>query len=75
MDRSNPAHPVDSFKAARGLYIGGTWRAATGGGTIPVLDPATEGVLAEVPDATLAGVFNMGGSAVTSYVSILERAQ
>ncbi len=27
----------------------------------------------QVKDATLAGVFNMGGSAVSSYVSILER--
>jgi acetyl-CoA C-acetyltransferase len=27
----------------------------------------------QVPDATLAGVFNMGGAAVASYVSILER--
>lgn len=29
----------------------------------------------QVPDASLAGVFNMGGSAVASYVSILERAR
>ncbi|ATE61353.1 acetyl-CoA acetyltransferase [Thauera sinica] len=29
----------------------------------------------QVAGARLAGVFNMGGSAVTSYVSILERAQ
>jgi len=27
----------------------------------------------QVPGATLAGVFNMGGSAVANYVSILER--
>jgi acetyl-CoA C-acetyltransferase len=27
----------------------------------------------QVPDAKLAGVFNMGGAAVTSYVSLLER--
>jgi acetyl-CoA C-acetyltransferase len=27
----------------------------------------------QVPDATLAGVFNMGGSAVANYASILER--
>jgi succinate-semialdehyde dehydrogenase / glutarate-semialdehyde dehydrogenase len=37
----------------RGLYIGGTWRPATGGAVIPVLDPSTERVLARVPDATL----------------------
>ena len=29
----------------------------------------------QVPGAELAGVFNMGGSAVASYVSILERAR
>ena len=29
----------------------------------------------QVADPTLAGVFNMGGSAVANYVSILERAR
>ncbi|MCK9512201.1 MAG: acetyl-CoA acetyltransferase [Pigmentiphaga sp.] len=29
----------------------------------------------QVPDATLAGVFNMGGAAVANYVSILERTR
>ena len=29
----------------------------------------------QVPGATLAGVFNMGGSAVANYVSVLERAR
>jgi acetyl-CoA C-acetyltransferase len=29
----------------------------------------------QIPDATMAGVFNMGGSAVANYVSILERAR
>src|SRR5271165_2462180 len=33
------------------LYIGGQWRAATGGGTLAVLDPATEEPLVEVADA------------------------
>ncbi len=27
----------------------------------------------QVPDATLGGIFNMGGAAVANYVSILER--
>jgi acetyl-CoA C-acetyltransferase len=27
----------------------------------------------QVPDANLAGIFNMGGAAVANYVSILER--
>src|SRR5579862_6543570 len=34
-----------------GLYIGGEWRPAAGGGTLPVEDPATEQTLAEVADA------------------------
>lgn len=29
----------------------------------------------QIPDATLGGVFNMGGAAVASYVSILERSR
>jgi succinate-semialdehyde dehydrogenase/glutarate-semialdehyde dehydrogenase len=33
-----------------GLLIGGEWRAATGGGTLPVEDPATEQTLTEVAD-------------------------
>jgi len=35
------------------LYIGGEWRDATGGGTLPVEDPATGETIAEVPDATV----------------------
>jgi succinate-semialdehyde dehydrogenase / glutarate-semialdehyde dehydrogenase len=35
------------------LYIGGAWRDATGGGTLPVEDPATGEVLCEVADATV----------------------
>jgi len=33
------------------LYIAGQWRAASGGGTLPVEDPATERTLCEVADA------------------------
>ncbi len=33
------------------LLIGGTWRPATGGGTLAVEDPATERTIAEVADA------------------------
>jgi acetyl-CoA C-acetyltransferase len=29
----------------------------------------------QVPDATLAGVYNMGGAAVANFCSILERAR
>src|SRR5450755_2094889 len=35
------------------LYIGGQWRAASGGGTLAVEDPATEEPLIEVADAQL----------------------
>lgn len=38
----------------KGMLIGGEWRAAEGGATIPVEDPATGEVLAEIADATAA---------------------
>jgi succinate-semialdehyde dehydrogenase/glutarate-semialdehyde dehydrogenase len=34
------------------LFIGGQWRAASGGGTLPVEDPSTGETLCEVADAT-----------------------
>jgi succinate-semialdehyde dehydrogenase/glutarate-semialdehyde dehydrogenase len=36
----------------KGLYIGGEWRPATGGGTLSVEDPSTRKPLIEVADAT-----------------------
>jgi succinate-semialdehyde dehydrogenase / glutarate-semialdehyde dehydrogenase len=39
-------------KVPNKLFIGGEWRDATGGGTLEVLDPATEEPICEVPDAT-----------------------
>lgn len=36
------------------LFIGGAWRAATGGGTLTVSDPATGAVIATIADATPA---------------------
>ena len=35
------------------LFIGGEWRDATGGGTLPVEDPSTGETIAEVADATV----------------------
>ncbi|HEV2814972.1 MAG TPA: aldehyde dehydrogenase family protein, partial [Solirubrobacteraceae bacterium] len=35
----------------KGLYIGGEWRDASGGGTLGVEDPATGEIVAEVADA------------------------
>lgn len=37
---------------ARGLHIGGQWLWPSGRKAIPVLDPSSEAVIAEVPDAT-----------------------
>ena len=37
-----------------GLFVGGSWREATGGGTLEVTDPATGDVLTTVADATPA---------------------
>src|ERR1700722_7481085 len=36
----------------RGLWIGGEWLPATGGGLIEIVDPSTEQVIDTVPDAT-----------------------
>jgi len=36
-----------------GLFIGGAWRPASGGGTVPVDDPSTQEVIAEVADGTV----------------------
>ncbi|HKI95850.1 MAG TPA: aldehyde dehydrogenase family protein, partial [Gemmatimonadales bacterium] len=38
------------------LFIGNEWRKATGGGTIPVVNPATEETLAEVEAASAQDV-------------------
>jgi succinate-semialdehyde dehydrogenase / glutarate-semialdehyde dehydrogenase len=41
-------------RVAKGLLVGGAWRDASGGGTLPVEDPSTGEVLCEVADATPA---------------------
>jgi succinate-semialdehyde dehydrogenase / glutarate-semialdehyde dehydrogenase len=38
----------------KGLFVGGVWRDAEGGGTLPVEDPSTGEVLCEVADASPA---------------------
>jgi succinate-semialdehyde dehydrogenase/glutarate-semialdehyde dehydrogenase len=42
---------VDTVKPL--LYVGGEWREASGGGTLPVDDPATGETLVEIADATV----------------------
>jgi succinate-semialdehyde dehydrogenase/glutarate-semialdehyde dehydrogenase len=45
------------------LYVGGRWRAATGGGTLPVEDPATGETLVEVADAQVEDALAALGAA------------
>jgi succinate-semialdehyde dehydrogenase/glutarate-semialdehyde dehydrogenase len=40
-------------KVPTDLFIGGTWRAASGGGRFDVLDPATGDVIAQVADGSI----------------------
>ena len=47
-----PRHAVVG-RVPTGLYIGGSWRAATGGGTLAVEDPGTGEELARIADATV----------------------
>lgn len=44
------------MKAHDGMYIGGAWRPAATGDTIPVVNPADEEVIAHVPAGTAADV-------------------
>ncbi|MBS7542465.1 NAD-dependent succinate-semialdehyde dehydrogenase [Ancylobacter oerskovii] len=44
---------IDPAAGARGLYIDGQWSWPAECAAIPVVDPSTEQVLAEVPDATV----------------------
>ena len=48
------------------LYIGGEWRDATGGGTLPVEDPATGETIAEVADATVEDAVSALDAAVAA---------
>jgi succinate-semialdehyde dehydrogenase/glutarate-semialdehyde dehydrogenase len=50
-------------KVPKDLYIGGEWRAATGGGTLAVEDPATGEALVEVADAQVQDALAALGAA------------
>jgi acetyl-CoA C-acetyltransferase len=71
MDGKLPVNPSGGLKA-KGHPIGAT------GVSMHVLASmqltGTAGGI-QVPNAELVGVFNMGGAAVTHYVSILERVR
>jgi acetyl-CoA C-acetyltransferase len=66
-----PVNPSGGLKA-RGHPIGATGVSQHVMAAMQLMGEAGE---MQVPDATVAGVFNMGGAAVASYVSILERAK
>lgn len=65
-----PVNPSGGLKA-KGHPIGATGVSMHVMATLQLLGQA--GAM-QVPGATLAGVFNMGGAAVANYVSILERS-
>ncbi len=46
-----------------GLLIGGKWTGGRDGGTIPVIDPATEDAVAEVADGTEQDALDAVGAA------------
>lgn len=48
------------------LFVGGGWRSASGGGRLPVRDPATDEILTEVADATASD----GTSALDAAVGV-----
>ena len=51
------------------LYIGGAWRPATGGATLPVEDPSTGQTLVEVADATPEDALEALGAASEAQAS------
>ncbi|GAA0469744.1 NAD-dependent succinate-semialdehyde dehydrogenase [Paractinoplanes deccanensis] len=50
-----------------GLFIDGEWTRGSGGRTVPVIDPATEKVLAELPLATIADLDRAVEAAVAGF--------
>ena len=52
-----------------GLYVGGAWRPASGGGTLPVEDPSTGQTLVEVADATPEDALAALGAAADAQAS------
>lgn len=66
-----PVNPSGGLKA-KGHPIGATGVSMHALAAMQLTGQAAE---MQIPDATIAGVFNMGGAAVASYVSILERSK
>jgi len=55
-ERSNDTRASLAALADRGMFIGGEWRPSSSGATVTSIDPTTEQVLAEVPDASAEDV-------------------
>src|SRR3712207_9115323 len=70
-DGKLPVNPSGGLKA-KGHPIGATGVSMQALSAMQLCGDA-EGI--QIPDAKLAGVFNMGGAAVANYVSILERTR
>ena len=70
-DGALPVNPSGGLKS-RGHPIGATGVSQHVMVAMQLMGEAGE---MQVPGAALAGVFNMGGAAVTSYVSVMERAK
>ena len=70
-DGALPVNPSGGLKS-RGHPIGATGVSQH---VMVAMQLAGEAGAMQVPGATLGGVFNMGGAAVASYCSILERAR
>lgn len=68
-DGALPVNPSGGLKS-KGHPIGATGVSQH---VMVAMQLAGDAGAMQVPDATLAGVFNMGGAAVASYCSILER--
>ena len=66
-----PVNPSGGLKA-KGHPVGATGVSMHVMACLQLTDAAQA---MQIPGATLAGVFNMGGAAVANYVSILERAK
>ncbi|MEL7273069.1 MAG: acetyl-CoA acetyltransferase [Pseudomonadota bacterium] len=65
-----PVNPSGGLKA-KGHPIGATGVSMHALSAMQLTSTAPEGM--QIKDATLAGIFNMGGAAVANYVSVLER--
>jgi acetyl-CoA C-acetyltransferase len=69
-DGKLPVNPSGGLKA-KGHPIGATGVSMHALSAMQLTGEAPEGI--QIPNARLAGIFNMGGAAVANYVSVLER--